>query len=83
MSEEEFERRKKNFADRETGKRMANLYRRQCTSAHRGATVYWEKRVDPLKMTWGWRYDEATANLKDVAKIAGVSVSTVSRALER
>ena len=44
VSEEEFERRKKEFVPIvKTAKGWLSLYRRQCTSAHRGATVYWEK----------------------------------------
>lgn len=44
VSEEEFERRKKEFLPIvKPAKGWLGLYRRQCTSAHRGATVYWEK----------------------------------------
>mgnify|MGYP000917123127 CR=1 FL=1 len=44
VSEEEFERRKKEFLPIvKPAKGWLSLYRRQCTSAHRGATVYWEK----------------------------------------
>ena len=44
VSEEEFERRKKEFLPIvKPTKGWLSLYRRQCTSAHRGATVYWEK----------------------------------------
>lgn len=44
VSEEEFERRKKEFFPIvKPAKGWLGLYRRQCTSAHRGATVYWEK----------------------------------------
>ena len=44
VSEEEFERRKKEFLPIvKPAKGWLSLYRRQCTPAHRGATVYWEK----------------------------------------
>ena len=44
VSEEEFERRKKEFLPIvKPAKGWLSLYRRQCTAAHRGATVYWEK----------------------------------------
>lgn len=44
VSEEEFERRKKEFLPIvKPANGWLGLYRRQCTSAHRGATVYWEK----------------------------------------
>ncbi len=44
VSEEEFERRRKEFSPiMKPAKGWLGLYRKQCTSAHRGATVYWEK----------------------------------------
>lgn len=44
VSEEEFERRRKEFSPvKKPAIGWLNLYRKQCTSAHRGATVYWEK----------------------------------------
>lgn len=44
MSEEEFARRKESWkpvVKPATG--WLQLFRKQCTSAHRGATVYWDK----------------------------------------
>ena len=43
VSEEEFAERRKQFKPvQKPAKGWLNLYRRNCTSAHRGATVYWD-----------------------------------------
>lgn len=44
ITEDEWEKRRKEFTPvRKPASGWLGLYRKQCTSAHRGATVYWEK----------------------------------------
>ena len=43
VSDEEMELRRKDFKPiNKTAKGWLQLYRKYCTSAHRGATVYWD-----------------------------------------